>query len=37
MNKKLKILAKSFILRPEDILAITNYMINLDYGNDFKI
>ena len=34
INKKLKILTptKSHTLRPEDILATTDYLLNLDYG-----
>lgn len=38
LNKKLKILSTSEIetLRPEDILATIDYLINLDYGLDFE-
>lgn len=39
LNKKLKILTKTGvqILRPEDILATVDYLINLDYGYDFQL
>ena len=37
INNKLKLShkTKSQILRPEDILATIDYLINLDYGTDF--
>lgn len=38
LNKKLNITTKTqnYNLRPEDILTITNYLINLNYGNNYN-